>query len=221
MSMNNHQPLAETTPGFPRLGEPAPAFEALSTHGPLRLSEMRGRWVLLFSHPADFTPVCSTEFLSLAKLQPEFAARGCRLVGLSVDSIFSHIAWARELEQLGGTKITFPIIADTDMQVARAYGMLHPGVGEAAAVRAVFWIDSEGLLRAMMYYPPTTGRSMTEILRVLEALQMADHENVATPADWQPNDRVIVPVPRTQDAAERRLEEEPDCETWYLCRRKA
>ena len=220
MSTSNDQPFAETAPSLPRLGEPAPTFDALSTKGRLRLTELHGRWVLLFSHPADFTPVCSTEYLALAKLQPEFARCGCRLVGLSVDSIFSHIAWVRELEQLGGVRISFPIIADSDMQVARAYGMLHPGVGEAAAVRAAFWIDPEGTLRAMSYYPPSTGRSFREILRVLEALQMADHENVGTPADWQPGDPVIVPVPRTQDAAERRLEEEPECETWYLCRKK-
>jgi peroxiredoxin (alkyl hydroperoxide reductase subunit C) len=220
MWTSNDQHLGDLPPSLPRIGEPAPAFDALSTQGRSCLAELRGRWVILFSYPADFTPVCSTELMRLAQLQHEFSQRNCRLVALSLDSIYSHIAWVRELEQMGGKKITFPLIADVDMQVARAYGLIHPGAGDTAAARAVFWIDPEGLMRAMMYYPPSIGRSLAEVLRVLDSLQRVDHENVVTPADWQLGDPVIIPTPRTQNAAERRLEEEPDCQSWYLCWKK-
>ena len=219
MTTANDQPLPESAPGLPRLGEPAPAFDALSTHGPLRLTELRGKWVVLFSHLADFTPVCTTEYLALAQLQEDFAARNCRLVGLSVDSIFAHIAWLRELERLGAPKICFPVIADVDMKVARAYGMLHPAVTEMT-VRAVFWIDPESVLRAMSFHPPDSGRSLGEILRTLDSLQQTDHENVATGADWQPGGPLIMPAPRTLDAAERRLEEGYDSPAWYLSWKK-
>lgn len=217
MSFSEELPPEESAGGLPRIGESAPVFDALSTHGPLRLGELRGRWVVLFSYQADFTPVCTTEFLELARRQQEFSRRNCRLVGLSLDSIYSHIAWVRELEQLGGEKINFPLIGDVDMTVARAYGLIHSGAGDTAALRGVFWIDPETVVRAMLYYPPSTGRSIVEVLRVLDALQTADHENVSTPADWQPGDPVLVPVPRTLNAAERRLQEEPDSPTWYLC----
>lgn len=217
MSFSEELASAESVCGLPRIGECAPAFDALSTHGPLRLAELRGRWVVLFSYQGDFTPVCTTEFLELARRQQEFSRRNCRLVGLSLDSIYAHIAWVRELEQLGGEKINFPLIGDVDMTVTRAYGLIHPGAGGTAAVRGVFWIDPETVVRAMLYYPPSTGRSIVEVLRVLDSLQTADYENVSTPADWQPGDPVLAPVPRTQNAAERRLQEEPDCPTWYLC----
>jgi peroxiredoxin (alkyl hydroperoxide reductase subunit C) len=219
MTTSNDLPVGDCVPSLPRLGEPAPAIEALSTQGPLRLAELRGKWVILFSHLADFTPVCTTEYLALSKMQEEFAGRNCRLLGLSADSIFAHIAWLRELERLGAQKITFPVIADVDMKVARAYGMLHPGVTDLT-VRSVFWIDPESLLRAMSYYPPDTGRSLPEILRMLDALQQTDHENVATGADWQPGGPLIMPAPRTLDAAERRLEEGYESQTWYLSWRK-
>ena len=140
-------------------------------------------------------------------------------MGLSADSIFSHIAWLRELAGLGAEKIGFPVIADMDMQVARAYGLVHPAAGDLT-VRGTFWIDPEGVLRAMLYYPPETGRSLGELLRVLDSLQQADRESVATGADWQPGDPLLVPAPRTLEAAERRLDEGYECETWYLCRKE-
>jgi peroxiredoxin 2/4 len=204
---------------MPRLGDPAPDFEAITTQGPLTLSNQRGSWVILFSHPADFTPVCSTEFMAFARLHDEFARRNCKVVGLSIDSVFSHIAWVRDLERICGLKIPFPVIADLDMKVAKKYGMIQPSMGETAAVRAVFFIDPEGILRAMIYYPPSTGRNFSEILRVLDSLQLVDREAVATPADWKPGESVIVPPPRTQEAAERRAGEGYECDAWYLCRR--
>ena len=214
------EPTCAAPVALPRLGEKAPDFEAITTHGPLRLSDLRGQWVLLFSHSADFTPVCSTEFMALAWLGGEFEKRNCRVVGLGIDSVYAHIAWVRDLERISGVKIPFPVIADLDMKVARTYGMVQPAMGETSAVRAVFFIDPDGTLRAMIYYPPCLGRNMQELLRVLDSLQLADQEGVATPANWQTGEPVILPAPRTQDAAERRLEEGYDCDSWYLCRKK-
>ena len=214
------EPACASPVALPRLGEKAPDFEAITTHGPLRLSDLRGQWVLLFSHSADFTPVCSTEFMALAWLGGEFEKRNCRVVGLGIDSVYAHIAWVRDLERISGVKIPFPVIADLDMKVARTYGMVQPAMGETSAVRAVFFIDPDGTLRAMICYPPCLGRNMQELLRVLDSLQLADQEGVATPANWQTGEPVILPAPRTQDAAERRLEEGYDCDSWYLCRKK-
>ncbi|HEY3396152.1 MAG TPA: peroxiredoxin [Armatimonadota bacterium] len=219
MYTSSDQSADNLAPRLPQLGEKAPAFESTTTQGPLRLSDLKGQWVILFSHPADFTPVCSTELMAFARLQGEFTRRKCRLVGLSVDSVYSHIAWVRDLERIGGFPVDFPIIADVDMHIARAYGMIHAGAGEAATVRSLFVIDPEGLLRAMLHYPPNVGRNVPEVLRLLEALQTADRENVATPADWQPGEPVLVSTPRTQEAAQRRLEEGYECEAWYLCHR--
>lgn len=205
--------------GLPRLNEPAPAFEALTTHGVLRLSDYEGSWLILFSHPADFTPVCTTEFLAFAEIYPELQRRGVELLGLSIDSVYSHIAWVRSIEEKFGVKIPFPIIADLNKEVASLYGMVMPGESKTETSRCVFIIDPKGNLRAMIYYPLTTGRNMQEILRVIDALQTSDKHQVATPANWKPGDKVIVPPPKTQEEAEQRLNQGYECIDWYLCKK--
>lgn len=201
------------------LGETAPDFEAVTTHGPMKLSDYKGGWVILFSHPADFTPVCTTEFMGFAKMNPELEKRGVKLIGLSVDSVHSHIAWVRNIEEKMGVKIPFPVIADLSMNVGTLYGMIHPGQSATAAVRCVFVIDPDQILRAMIYYPLSTGRNMDEILRLVDALQAADKYGIATPADWRPGDQAIVPPPATTDEAEKRLSEGYDCKDWYFCKK--
>jgi len=205
---------------IPRLGEPAPTFEAVTTQGKLRLDDFKGGWLILFSHPADFTPVCTTEFMGFAEIYPELKKRGVELLGLSVDSVSSHIAWVRNIEEKMGVKISFPIIADLDKKVATLYGMIHPGESKTETSRCVFVIDPEGVLRAMIYYPLTTGRNMQEILRLVDALQTTDKYKVATPANWKPGEEVIVPPPTTQEMAEERLKEGYECKDWYFCKKK-
>ncbi len=202
---------------FPTLGEPAPDFEAVTTHGPLKLSDLRGQWVVLFSHPADFTPVCTTEFIAFSKAHDEFVALNVKLIGLSIDSVHSHIAWARNVKEKMGVEIPFPIIADLDMNVASLYGMVHPGQSSTAAVRAVFFIDDKGLMRAMIYYPLSNGRYIPEIIRLVKAFQTSDKYGVATPANWQPGDKVVVPPPKTTAEADKRVTEGYDCKDFYLC----
>ena len=209
-------------PRPPRIGEPAPPFEAVTTDGTLRLEDYRGRWLILFSHPADFTPVCTTEFVGFAEIHPELQERNVDLLGLSVDSVYSHIAWMLNIKANLDVEIPFPVIADLDMTVARAYGMIMPGESSTEASRCVFVIDPDGIVRAMIYYPLTTGRNMQEILRLIDALQTADEHKVATPVDWEPGDRVILPPPRTHADAAHRLghpEEACECTDWYLCRK--
>ncbi|RJS69804.1 peroxiredoxin [ANME-2 cluster archaeon] len=201
------------------LGETAPDFEAVTTHGPIKLSDYKGEWVILFSHPADFTPVCTTEFMSFAKIHPELEKRGVKLIGLSVDSVHSHIAWVRNIEEKMGVRIPFPVIADLSMNVGKLYGMIHPGQSATATVRCVFVIDPDRILRAMIYYPLSTGRNMDEILRLIDALQATDRYGIATPADWRPGDQAIVPQPATQEEAEKRLGEGYDCKDWYFCKK--
>ena len=201
---------------LPRLNEPAPDFQANSTHGPIKLSDFKGKWVVLFSHPADFTPVCSTEFAGFAERQAEFDKRGVQLVGVSIDSVYSHIAWTRDIEKIFGKKIAFPVIADLDMKVAQTYGMIHPGASQTATVRCVFVIDPNQVVRAMIYYPLTTGRSIDEILRLVDALQMNTEKGVATPANWKPGDKVIVPAPMTAEGAEKRTKENYEVKDWWL-----
>ncbi len=207
--------------GLPRLNEPAPDFRAETTCGERCLSDYRGRWLLLFSHPSDFTPVCTTEFVAFARAFPQFEALGCELLGLSIDSVFSHIAWVRNIEETFEATIPFPIIADLSMAVARAYGMIQPGASTTEAVRAVFIIDPDGILRTMLYYPMSTGRSIPELVRVVQALQMASEHKVATPEGWQPGDDVIVPPPRTVDVARERFATDPGCKAWYFTTRSA
>jgi peroxiredoxin (alkyl hydroperoxide reductase subunit C) len=200
-----------------QLGAPVPDFEAISTHGPIKLSNYKGQWVLLFSHPADFTPVCTTEFIEFAKRYDEFKKRGVVLIGNSVDSIYSHIAWTRNIEEKMGVKIPFPVIADLDQKVAKLYGMVHEPTSVTATVRCVFFIDPNQILRAMIYYPLTTGRNVDEILRVIDSLQAVDKYGVATPANWQPGDPVIVPAPQTTELAEKRLQDQSvEAKDWYF-----
>jgi len=212
--------VSEEIAKLPRLGEKAPDFEAVTTQGTLRLSDFKGAWLVLFSHPADFTPVCTTEFIAFSEIFDELKRRNTQLLGLSVDSTSSHIAWIRNIEEKMGVKIPFPIIADLDKKVGTLYGMIHPGQSKTEAVRCVFVIDPEGIVRAMIYYPLTTGRNMSEILRLLDALQTADKHKVATPANWKPGEPVIVPPPKTQEEAEERLKQGYDCKDWYFCKKE-
>jgi len=207
----------EETHSLPIIGEDAPDFKAITTHGPLKLSDLRGKWVVLFSHPADFTPVCTTEFMALARANEELESLNVQLVGLSIDSVHSHLAWIRSIEENLGVKIPFPVIADLDMSVARKFGMIHPGTSSTETIRTVFFIDPEGKMRAMIYYPLTNGRYIPEIIRLVKALQVTDQFKVSTPANWQPGDSVVVPPPKTAEEMERRKSEGYDCKDWYLC----
>ncbi|TAJ45337.1 peroxiredoxin [Methanofollis fontis] len=202
---------------LPIIGEAAPDFQAVTTHGPMKLSELRGKWVVLFSHPADFTPVCTTEFMALARANDELEGLNVQLVGLSIDSVHSHLAWVRSIEEKMGVKIPFPVIADLDMKVARRFGMIHPGQSSTATIRTVFFIDPEGTMRAMIYYPLNNGRYIPEIVRLVKALQVTDQFKVSTPANWQPGDKVVVSPPKTAEEMERRGEEGYECKDWYLC----
>ncbi len=201
---------------FPRLNEPAPDFKARTTSGERSLADYRGKWLILFSHPADFTPVCTTEFIGFAKAAPKFASMSCELLGLSIDSLFSHLAWMRNIQEKFGVEIPFPIIEDISMKVASAYGMVHPGAADTQAVRATFFIDPNGILRAMVYYPMSNGRSIDEFVRLLEALQTSDANGVATPENWCPGQPVIVPPPKTAEDAEKRAAEGYETVDWYF-----
>ena len=212
--------IAEETVTFPQLNKPAPDFQAKTTHGVKKLADYKGKWLILFSHPADFTPVCTTEFMAFAKHYEEFQAAGADLLGLSIDSLFSHVAWVRNIKDKFGVDIQFPIIEDLSMTVAKAYGMIHPGAADTSAVRATFIIDPEGILRAMVYYPMTNGRSIPEFLRVLKALQTSDEHKVATPEGWQPREKVIVPPPQDADAAEARINEGYEYTDWYFSKKE-
>jgi peroxiredoxin (alkyl hydroperoxide reductase subunit C) len=206
--------------GIPRINEPAPDFEAKTTNGMLKLSDLKGKWVVLFSHPADFTPVCSTEFVEFARRADEFKQRNTQLVGLSVDSVTSHIAWIRDLQKHFDVKVDFPVIADLDTKVAQKYGLIHPSASETATVRAVFVIDDKGIIRALIYYPMSLGRNIDEVLRVVDGLQTADTNACATPANWQPGDKVIVPPPQTlKDAEERTHRTDYEVTDWYFSKR--
>lgn len=212
----------------PLIGEAAPEFRAITTMGKVNFpKDYSGKWVILFSHPADFTPVCTTEFITFAKMSDEFKAINTELIGLSIDSLHSHLAWAKSIESIdwngnGSVKINFPIIADISMDVANKYGMLH-AVANTQTVRAVFIIDPEGIIRSILYYPMSAGRNFDEIKRLLLALQKHDSDNVSTPANWQPGDDVIVGAPLTLDDVDERLSNPPEGVTplaWYLSMKK-
>lgn len=217
--MTAHDTFQTPVAGLPRLNEPAPDFNALTTHGTKSLADYRGKWLILFSHPADFTPVCTTEFTAFANRSEDFAKLDTELLGLSIDSHYAHIAWVRSIKENFGVDINFPIIADLDMKVAQAYGMVQPGASDTQAVRATFVIDPEGVLRAMVYYPMTNGRSVDEFLRLVRALQTSEEHKVATPENWQPGQDVIVPTPQTTDAAEARMQEGFETKDWYFSTR--
>ncbi len=214
--------LNETTI-MPRIGDLAPDFEAVTTTGKMKFSDYApGQWKVLFSHPADFTPVCTTEMSGFAQRKDEFTALNTALIGLSIDSIHSHLAWVNNVRENTGVYFDFPIIADIDMKVSKLYGMLQPNESETAAVRAVFFIDPEHKIRLVMYYPLNVGRNMDEIIRALKALQFSDENSVAMPLNWEPGDLVIVPPPKTLDAMNERiadtsLEEKVD---FYLAKKK-
>jgi len=192
---------------------PAPDFEARTTLGPMKLSDHRGHWVVLFSHPADFTPVCTSEFVAFQKAAEKFAALDCRLIGLSVDSLFAHLAWVKDIEAKFGVRIGFPIIEDISMRISRAYGMVHAGSSSTSAVRSVFFIDPAGVVRAIVHYPLNVGRSVDEIIRVLSALQVSDEKGVSTPQGWRPGDRAMLPPPLTVEEVDARVNLDGDA--WY------
>lgn len=214
----------------PLIGEDAPAFEAETTQGKIKFpDDYKGKWVILFSHPADFTPVCTTEFMMFAKIQDELRALNCELMGLSIDSTHSHIAWLRTIKEkikyagMENVEITYPVISDIKMDVARKYGMIQPSADDTKAVRAVFYIDPHAKIRAIIYYPLSNGRNFDEIKRLLIAMQTSDEHQCATPADWRPGDDVIIPPPTTWDAAKERLEsagEDYYCLDWFMCLKK-
>ncbi|MFG1421302.1 peroxiredoxin [Roseixanthobacter liquoris] len=201
---------------MPRINERAPDFAAKTTFGDRSLGHYRGRWLVLFSHPADFTPVCTTEFIAFAKMADAFKAANCELLGLSIDSIYSHLAWVGNIKEKFGVEIPFPIIEDLSMAVARAYGMIHPGASDTSAVRATFLIDPDGILRAMLYYPMTNGRSVPEILRLVQSLQTSLGNGVATPEGWQPGEKVIVGAPKTVAEVDIRMAEGLETTDWYF-----
>lgn len=212
-------PQSSLPPSFPRLGMPAPPFQAETTHGTIRLEDFRGSWLVLFSHPADFTPVCASEFVAFAEIAPALKKRNTELLGLSIDSTYSHIAWVRSIEQHFTVRVPFPVIADLNKDVATRYGMIMPGESKTETSRCVFVIDPNQIVRAMIYYPLTTGRNMDEIVRLIDALQTTDAHGVATPANWRPGDKVIVPAPKTVEGAEERVTAGLECIDWYFCKK--
>ncbi len=207
--------VSQTVYGLPQINQPAPDFNAVTTSGQRTLADYKGKWLILFSHPADFTPVCTTEFMGFARNFEKFQAMNCELLGLSIDSLFAHVAWMRNIKEKFGMEIPFPIIEDIKMDVAKAYGMIHPGAADTQAVRATLFIDPKGVLRAMVYYPMSNGRSIDEFVRLLEAMQTSDANGVATPEGWVQGQPVIVPPPKTAAAAEARAGEGYDYVDWY------
>ncbi len=214
---------------LPLIGDKAPEFTALTTNGKVNFPEdYKGKWVLFFSHPSDFTPVCTTEFMTLASMKEEFKEMNVELLGLSVDSLYSHIAWVRAIETyewkgMKNVKIDFPVIADLNTKVSTLYGMLQPNVSSTQAVRAVFVIDPEGIIRSIIYYPLTTGRNFDEIKRMIKAIQKSDEAHCSTPADWRPGDDVIISAPVTCEAAAAGMASESEDEyalDWFLRFRK-
>jgi peroxiredoxin 2/4 len=214
---------------MPRIGEPAPEFKAVTTQGEINFpSDYKGSWVILFSHPADFTPVCTSEFMTFASMEKDFNKANTKLVGLSVDGLYSHIAWLRTIKEkieykgMKDVEVTFPLIEDITMEVATKYGMMMPGESNTKAVRAVFVIDPKGIVRTVLYYPLSLGRNFQELYRIVIALQAADEFSIATPADWQPGDDVIVPTAGSCGVAKERMEskEEMHCYDWFFCTKK-
>lgn len=218
----------QTTP-MPRIGDAAPEFKAVTTQGEINFpSDYTGSWVILFSHPADFTPVCTSEFMTFASLESKFNEANCKLVGLSVDGLYSHIAWLRTIKEkieykgMKNVEVNFPLIEDITMEVAKKYGMIQPGESSTKAVRAVFYVDPKGIIRAIVYYPLSLGRNFDELYRALIAMQTADAFDIATPADWRPGDDVIVPPAGSCGTAKDRMDNQGDmkCYDWFFCTRK-
>ena len=212
---------------MPRIGDAAPEFTAVTTQGVINFpSDYKGKWKILFSHPADFTPVCTSEFMTFGKMAKEFEDLNCQLVGLSVDGLHSHIAWLRTIKEkidwkgINNIEIKFPLVVDITMNVANKYGMIQPGESNTSAVRAVFFIDPDNIIRTIMYYPLSLGRNFDEIKRVLIGLQTVDNFGVALPADWRPGDEVIVPPAGSCGVAKERMEgadKDLHCYDWFFC----
>lgn len=216
---------------MPRIGDTAPEFKAVTTQGEINFpTDYKGEWVILFSHPADFTPVCTSEFMTFATMEDKFAEANCKLVGLSVDGLYSHIAWLRRIREkieyrgMKDVEVKFPLIEDITMNVAKKYGMIQPNEDSTKAVRAVFFIDPQGVIRTIIYYPLSLGRNFDELYRVLIALRTADEFNVATPADWRPGDDVIISPAGSCGVAKDRMEGKDDniddCKDWFFCTKK-
>jgi peroxiredoxin 2/4 len=215
---------------MPRIGDPAPEFKAMTTQGEINFpSDYKGKWSILFSHPADFTPVCTSEFMTFATMEKQFNEAGCDLIGLSIDGLFSHIAWLRTIKEkidykgMKDVEVKFPLIDDISMNVAKKYGMIQPNEDTTKAVRAVFFVDPKGIIRTIIYYPLSLGRNFDELYRVLIALKTADEFGVATPADWRPGDDVIVPPAGSCGTAKDRMdgkEEDIECKDWFFCLKK-
>jgi len=220
---------AEDIARMPLIGDDAPSFKAKTTQGDINFpADYTGKWVILFSHPADFTPVCTTEFMTFATMMNDFKALNTELIGLSIDSIYAHIAWLRQIQEIEYKKmknveVKFPLIEDIKMEVAKKFGMIQPNASTTQAVRAVFIIDPKAKIRCILYYPSSTGRNFDEIKRIIQALQKADAESVATPANWRPGDDVIVPPPGSCGTAKERMEIKDSnvkCIDWFLCLKK-
>jgi peroxiredoxin 2/4 len=215
---------------MPRIGEKAPEFKAVTTQGEINFpSDYNGKWVIFFSHPADFTPVCTSEFMTFANMEKQFEEANCKLVGLSVDGLYSHIAWLRTIKEkieykgMKNIEVMFPLIEDITMEVSKKYGMIQPGESSTKAVRAVFFVDPKGIIRTIIYYPLSLGRNFQELYRILIGLQTADAFSVALPADWQPGDDVIVPPAGSCGVAKERMEEKSEertCYDWFFCTQK-
>jgi len=220
----------ENTPSMPRIGDKAPSFTAKTTQSVINFPEdFAGKWKILFSHPADFTPVCTSEFMTFASMQKDFENLNCQLVGLSVDGLYSHIAWLRTIKEkieykgMKEVEVTFPLIEDITMEVAKKYGMIQPNENSTQAVRAVFFVDPKGIIRTIIYYPLSLGRNFDELKRILLGLQTADEFGVALPADWRPGDDVIVPTAGSCGTAKERMEtkeEDMHCYDWFFCTKK-
>ena len=225
MSENQEQNIV----AMPRIGDAAPEFKAVTTQGNINFpGDYKGQWIILFSHPADFTPVCTSEFMTFATMEKQFEEANCKLVGLSIDGLYSHIAWLRTIKEkieykgMKDIEVMFPLIEDIKMDVAKKYGMIQPNEDTTKAVRAVFFIDPKGIIRAIIYYPLSLGRNFDEILRVILALKTADEFSIATPADWRPGDDVIVPPAGSCGTAKERMEskDEMKCYDWFFCTKK-
>jgi len=222
--------MCEQSNRMPLIGEKAPSFEAETTQGPINFPEdFKGKWVVFFSHPADFTPVCTTEFMTFASMQKEFKALNTELLGLSIDSTFSHIAWLRTIKEkiqykgMKDVEVLFPVISDLTMEVSKKFGMLQPAASTTQAVRAVFIIDPKAIVRAILYYPLSNGRNMDEIKRMVLAMQHSDEHQIATPANWKPGEDVIIPPPGSCGSAKERVDKAGDdyeCLDWFLCLKK-
>jgi len=222
--------MEEKLVSMPRIGDKAPEFTAVTTQGNIHFpADYEGKWVILFSHPADFTPVCTSEFMTFASMEEEFKALNCQLVGLSVDGLYSHIAWLRTIQEkieykgMKNIEVKFPLIEDITMEVAKKYGMMMPGESSTKAVRAVFFIDPKGVIRTIIYYPLSLGRNFDELKRVLIGLKTADEFGIALPADWRPGDDVIVPTAGSCGTAKDRMEgkeEGVECKDWFFCLKK-